>query len=133
MGVDLFSLKNNRDICFNWTAWKFLRDTAKEFGWKPMGTVVNPEDPLSSLEGEDFTDLEKQRIKKRAEEQSNSWDGIYYSNEDQIVTDQDAANFLQALTRAVNNRKFLASINEDSLDVIKVFMEFLKNGAFQIS
>ena len=133
MGVDLFSLKNNRDAWFNWTAWKFLRDTAKEFGWKPIGTVVSLEDPISSLEKEDFTDLEKQRMKKKFKKQSNNWDGIYSSNEDQIVTAPDAANLLQALTRAVNNRKFLVSINGDSLDVIKDFMELLKNGAFRIS
>lgn len=133
MGVDLFSLKNNRDACFNWTAWKFLRDTAREFGWEPMGTVINLEDPLSPREGEGLTDLEKQRIKKVVEEQDKDWDGNYASNEDQIVTDPDAANLLQALTRAINKRDFLTSINEDSLAVIKDFMEFLKYGAFRIS
>lgn len=45
----------------------------------------------------------------------------------------DASNLLQALTWAINNRAFLASINEDSLEVIKDFMEFLKYGAFRIS
>lgn len=98
-----------------------------------MGTVINLGDPITSLRGEDLTDLEKQRIKKGVEKEDKDWDGTYASNDDQIVTDLDAANLLQSLTRAVNNRKFLASINEDSLDVIKVFMEFLKNGAFQIS
>jgi hypothetical protein len=133
MGVDLFSLKNNREAWFNWTAWKFLLDMARKFGWEPMGTVINLEDPLASREGEGPTDLEKRRIKKEVGEQDKDWDGTYFSNDDQIVTDPDAANLLQSLTRAINNRDFLSSINEDSLDVIKDFMEFLKNGAFQIS
>jgi hypothetical protein len=133
MGVDLFSLKNNRDVCFNWTAWRFLLDTARKFGWEPLGTVINLEDPLSSLKGEDLNDLEKQRIKKGVEKRGKGWDGIYTSNEEQIVITPDAANLLQALTRAINNPDFLASINKDSLDVINDFMEFLKNGAFRIS
>jgi hypothetical protein len=133
MGVDLFSLKNNQDSCFNWAAWRFLRNTAREFGWEPMGTVMNLEDPLAPWEGEDLTDLEKQRIKNGVKKMSKGWEGTYCSNEDQIVTDPDAANLLQALTRAINNRGFLSSIDEESLDVIKEFMEFLKNGAFRIS
>ena len=130
MGVDLFSLKNNRDVGFNWAAWRFLRHTAREFGWEPLGTVISLEDPLSSWEGEDLTDLEKQRIKRGGEELDKNWDGTYASNEDQIVTDLDSVNLLRALTRAINNREFLASIDEDSLAVIKDFMEFLKNGLF---
>jgi hypothetical protein len=133
MGVDLFSLRNNQEAWFNWTAWKFLLNTAQEFGWEPMGTVINLEDPLASWEGEDLTDLEKQRIIKRAESLSKSWEGFYTFNEDQIVTEPDAANLLQALTRAINNGEFLSSIGEDSLDVIKEFMGFLKNGAFRIN
>jgi hypothetical protein len=112
---------------------RILLDTAREFGWEPLGTVINLEDPLSPWEGKDLTDLEKQRLKKRGTKLNNGWDGAYTLNEDQVVSDPDAANLLQSLTRAINNRDFLSSINEDSLDVIKVFMEFLKNGAFRIS
>ncbi|MBI4766661.1 MAG: hypothetical protein HY787_19040 [Deltaproteobacteria bacterium] len=133
MGVDLLSLKNNREAWFNWTAWKFLLNTAREFGWEPMGTVINLKEPPSPRKGEGINYLEKQRIKKRAEEWDKDWDGSYISNDDQIVTDSDAANLLQSLTRSINNREFLASINEDSLAVIKDLMGFLKNGAFRIS
>ena len=133
MGVDLFSLKNNQEAWFNWSAWRVLLNTAQEFGWEPMGTVINLDDPLASWEGEVLTDLGKQRTIKRAESLSKSWEGFYTFNEDQIVTEPDAAHLLHALTRAINNREFLSSLGEDSLDVIKEFMGFLKNGAFRIN
>jgi hypothetical protein len=133
MGVDLFSLKNAQDTWFNWSAWRFLLDTAKRFGWEPMGTVINLEEPPFPWEEEGLTDIEKQRIKKGVEKQNKDWDGTYYSNEDQIVTDLDSSKLLQAMTRAINKRKFLISIDEDSVSVIKEFMDFLKHGAFRIS
>jgi hypothetical protein len=131
MGVDLSSLKNDRDAWFNWSAWRFLLDTAKRFGWEPMGTVFEDQIPLRKKGN--LSDIEKQRIRKRVEAQDENLDGSYYSNDDQIVPDPDAANLLQALTRSINNRNFLASIEEDSFEVIKDFMGFLKNGAFRIS
>jgi hypothetical protein len=127
LGVDLFSLKNNDDIWFNWSAWRFLRKTARDFGWEPMGTIIElsdiPENKKVPINLNDY------RIEKIAEK----WDGAYASNDDQIVTAPDAANLLQALTRAVNDKNFWNSIAEESLEVVLEFMDFLKNGAFRIS
>jgi hypothetical protein len=66
---------------------------------------------------------------------SGAIDLVFQEPEGWVIADYktDAGNLLQALTRAINNRDFLSSIDEDSLDVIKEFMEFLKKGAFRIS
>jgi hypothetical protein len=127
LGVDLFSLKDNQDIWFNWSAWKFLRETARDFGWQPMGTVVNLQNITENKTN--LISLKEYKLEKMVED----WNGGYASNDDQIVTAPDAADLLQALTRAVNNRAFWNSIAEESQEVIMEFMEFLKNGAFRIS
>lgn len=45
MGVDLTSLKNRgKWASFNWTAWRFLLNTASEYGWIPKGTVLEVTD-----------------------------------------------------------------------------------------
>jgi hypothetical protein len=133
MGVDLISLKHNEDAWFSWSTWRFLRNTAKDFGWVPLGTVINPEESMIIWKEDNLSEIEWQRIKKGMERVSESWEGNYDSNDTQTVTDQDAANLLQALTRAVNNQTFLNSIEEDDLAVIREFMEFLKNGDFLIA
>jgi hypothetical protein len=132
MGVDLFSLKNSQDTCFNWAAWRFLRNTAKDFGWEPMGTVINPEASMIVWEEDNLSEIEWLSIKKGMERVSESWEGNYDTNETQTVTDQDAANLLQALTRAVNNQAFIGSIDEEDVTLIKEFMDFLRNGGFLI-
>lgn len=133
MGVDLFNLKNKQDIGFNWSDWRFLRNTAKAFGWEPLGTVINPEASMIVWEEDNLSEIEWQRIKKGMERVGEIWKGNYDTNDTQTVTDQDAANFLQALTRAINGQDFLESIDENALAVIKEFMEFLKDGGFIIA
>ena len=132
MGVDLFSLKNNQDIAFNWSAWRFLKKTALDFGWKPLGTVINPEASMIVWEEDNLSEIEWHRIKKGMERVGETWEGNYDTNDTQTVTDQDAANLLQALTRAINDQDFLESIDEGAFAVIKEFMDFLKNGSFLI-
>ena len=77
MGVDLFSLKNKLDIGFNWSGWRFLRNTAKAFGWEPLGTVINPEGSMIVWEEDNLSEIEWQRIKKGMERVGESWDGNY--------------------------------------------------------
>lgn len=110
-----FSIKNKQDIAFNWSDWRFLRNTAKAFGWEPLGTVINPEASMIVWEEDNLSEIEWQRIKKGMERVGEIWKGNYDSNDTQTVTDQDAANLLQALTRAINDQDFLESIDEDAL------------------
>ncbi len=128
MGVDLTSLKNRRKwASFNWTAWRFLLDTASEYGWIPKGTVL------------EVTDKKRSRKKKpsgaklakttRSEEYTP---GGYASNDGQLVTTDDAANMLRALTRALNTSTFVERHSKDDLNMIKEFTKFLINGAFRI-
>ena len=71
-------------------------------------------------------------IKKGMERVGEIWKGNYDTNDTQMVTAQDAANLLKALTRAINDQDFLESIDEDALAVIRKFIEFLKDGGFII-
>lgn len=74
MGVDLIS--SHGDVSFNWSAWEHCLDVALAFGWQPAGTVAP-------------TDFR------------GDWDGTYFTNDLQEVTDEDARALGAALHRAV--------------------------------
>jgi hypothetical protein len=76
VGVDLFNLKNSQDICFNWSTWRFLRNTAQDFGWEPLGTVINPEASMLVWEEDNLSEIEWRRIKKGWSELANPGRGI---------------------------------------------------------
>ena len=92
MGVDLTSLKNRRKwASFNWSAWRFLLNTASEYGWTPKGTVLEVTDKKKSRKKSSGAKLAQTT---RNEEYSP---GGYASNDGQTVTTEDAVNMLRAL------------------------------------
>ncbi len=128
MGVDLTSLKNRGEwASFNWTAWRFLLNTALENGWIPKGTVLEVNDKKRSRKKKPSG--AKLAKTPRSEKYTP---GDYASNDGQLVTTEDAANMLRALTRAMNTSKFVEMHSEDDLNMIKEFTKFLINGAFRI-
>jgi hypothetical protein len=74
MGMDLLS--EHGDERFNARGWRWCLERAKEFGWSPEGTVA----PID-FQGE--------------------WNGDYFTNDYQTVTDRDARALGEALLRAV--------------------------------
>ncbi len=127
VGVDLTSLKNRgKWASFNWTAWRFLLNTALEYGWTPKGTVL------------ELTEKKKSRKKssgaKLAQTTQNEeyTRGGYASNDGQTVTTEDAVNLLRALKRALDTSTFVEKTSKDDLKMIRDFGKFLINGAFRI-
>ncbi len=74
MGMDLIS--DHGVESFNCSGWRYCLETAERFGWKPEGTLAG-----------------RQCI--------GEWDGGYYGNDYQKVTDRDACALGGALLRAV--------------------------------
>lgn len=119
MGYDFWS-KQLGPFCANVSGWDHLTEAALAFGWKPAGTHATRTDgkPLN---------------------------GTYFSNDDQIVTEEDARELAGALRRAiaaaedgdsieVANLSARAENAMKSLDVsyVREFAEFCEQGAFRI-
>ena len=88
----------------NWTGWREIYGLAVEFGWEPAGTICP-----------DGCDPE-------------NWEGDYFSNDGQLITDEDAAALAAALRRAIaaNVLKSTASDrqepSEKEAEVVPTFM-----------
>jgi hypothetical protein len=110
MGYDLQSrIKSENDYYrFNIAGWSDVLALAKEYGWKPMGTVM--EEPATEI----------------------NWDGYYHSNDGQMVLDEDAQNIREALEKALVDDSFLNNEHKVWIGRVKGFVEFLKNGDFYI-
>jgi hypothetical protein len=95
MGVDLSGAGGCKWL--SWTGWEKLLKLAHEYGWKPAGTkpprgiVMKPDGSI---------DHEMTAMYSWSEE---DWDGSYFSNNGQYVTDEDAANIADALERALHD------------------------------
>ena len=74
MGMDLVGKHGGKS--FQIHGWRMCLDRAIEFGWTPEGTVAPTDFP-------------------------GEWQGGYYSNDFQAVTDSDARALGEALLRAV--------------------------------
>ena len=85
MGYDL---RNKQGDYFgaNIGAWDHLTEAALAFDWKPAGTLHPIDDEFG---GEPFLTFEAR------------WDGGYFSNDYQRVTDEDASELAAALRRAI--------------------------------
>jgi hypothetical protein len=74
-----------------------LLDLAHEYGWEPAGTeppqwiATNPDGSI---------DHEMTAMYSRSKE---NWDGSYFSNDGQYVTDEEAASIADALERALDD------------------------------
>ena len=122
MGVDLNSIKaknkKNEYIHFNWAGWRYVTNLMADNGWIPQGTVQRP------FEVRDLTDGRVNTIKSDPQ-----WDGSYFSNDGQFVTDEDAANMLMALKKGLPGEK---GESKEWQDKLQKFIKFLENGEFQI-
>jgi hypothetical protein len=85
MGVDLSGKHGSQS--YNWWAWRDLLEMARSNGWKPVGTTT-ADDP--------------------------DWNGDYFSNDGQRVTDDDAHAIADALSVAVRDAFEPSSIAGDS-------------------
>jgi hypothetical protein len=138
MGYDLY---NKRGDYFgaNIAAWDHLTEAALAFDWKPAGTL-----PPQFDEGGPVTCYDTFEAR---------WEGGYFSNEFQRVSDEDARNLAVALRQAIaaaegikgdetarvkfsewNNLPARAENAARSLNVrfVRRFVKYCEKGAFQI-
>ena len=81
----------------SYRAWGTALKLAWEHGWEPAGTKP-PEWTAYTPDGvvdEEATRAERQRYA--------NWDGLYCSNNRQVICDEDAANIADALERALDD------------------------------
>lgn len=112
MGVDLCSNHGNESL--NWTGWRELLDLARDHGWQPQGTA--PPDDWDN---------------------AKHWDGGYYSNYWQRVTDSDAHALAEALLRGFEadfkrEQENPTEWPNDWLDRVRQFADFALKGGFYI-
>jgi hypothetical protein len=111
MGYDLHN-KHGDYFRANIARWPFLLDTARKHGWEPSGTLA-PE----YNEGGETTAFDRA-----------TWDGGYFSNDFQRVSDNDARNIAAALRKALKTAEFSP---EDEW-YLRHFIAYCQNGSFEI-
>ena len=79
MGYDLMNFKEGYFHCNIWS-WNVLLKLAKEFGWEPEGTTINPE-------------FSKTGVRELSMN--------YYSNSHQVVRKTDADKIAESLEKAL--------------------------------
>lgn len=89
MGMDLSGAGGNE--YFSNVAWYKILKLAYEYGWQPQGT-----------EAGQWYD-ENGELNRQLSPDPEEWDGTYFSNDFQWVTDEDAANIADALERALDD------------------------------
>lgn len=123
MGMDLKSRRTSGRDSYTWDMWRALFELGAEYGWVPAGTVLD--DYELGLYGVEDVD----GWHKKLEEE---WNGSYFANVCQIVTEDDAQNWKKALEAAIADPVFLKSNGRPSLRCIKEFIDFLSDGEFRI-
>jgi hypothetical protein len=115
MGVDPSGKGGDAD--FKWPTWRVLLTLAYYYGWKPAGTEqgwwVHPET------GELINQMSPD---------PDDWDGDYFTNAFQWVTDEDA-NSADPLGRACNEE----DDKEFNIDFLCEFITYCRAGAFSIA
>jgi hypothetical protein len=95
-------------------AWRTSLDIAEAYGWQALGTVHH---------------------------QIDDWGGEYLLSDDQTVTDEDASNIAEALSKAVADRfqqlsgtclEYVLKDTQGSAKFLEGLMSYLKRGSFQI-
>ena len=89
MGMDLCGAEGNE--YFSNVSWYKILKLAYEYGWQPQGTEVGG-----------WYD-ENGELNRQLSPDPEEWDGTYFSNDFQWVTDEDASNIADALERALND------------------------------
>ena len=90
-----YNFKNaSENFRLNYFAWPCALTLAKNFGWKPMGTVLQKE----AVRIPDELDISDDEYVKRT---VKNWKGDYNCSEFQLVIKEDALNLGRALKKAV--------------------------------
>jgi hypothetical protein len=96
MGMDLSG--KGGYFRFSNYAWRAALELAHEHGWQPAGTQL----PNITVYAPDGVTIDE--VATRAERPRHAnWDGGYFWNECQVVSDEDAANIADALERALDD------------------------------
>ncbi len=96
MGMDLSG--KGGYFRFSNHAWHAALELAHEHGWDPAGTQA-PEVTVYALDG---ATVDEVRMRTERQRYAN-WGGGYFTNEYQVVSDEDAANIAEALGRALDD------------------------------
>ncbi len=91
MGMDLRGPSG--EFRFNTHDWRKVLHLARVYGWEPEGTQ-GPDIEMGTWVHGSFVAHDNQPAKE-------AWDGTYLSNDYQRVTDDDAMNLVNALSRAI--------------------------------
>jgi hypothetical protein len=113
MGVDLIG---HGGASFNGETWRRCLDIAIAFGWQPAGTIAPPD-------------------------HDRDWDGGYFSNDLQEVSDADAGALGRALHRAVTSVRTGGPLTEEqakavagiNIAVVCELADYTVSGHFAIS
>jgi hypothetical protein len=140
MGYDLHNTETGDYFCANGGGWNCSFEAGLAFNWKPAGTLhpINDENG-----GAEYFAFEAQ------------WEGVYFTNDYQRVTTQDAAAWAAALRRAIHaaeivtkdSDNFVSSselyltarqencartLNNKSLEFLRKFADYCDKGGFDI-
>jgi hypothetical protein len=77
---------------FSNTSWCKVLELADRYGWKPAGTEPGR-----------WVDPSTGKLDKQLSPDPEEWDGSYFGNSFQWVTDEDAARIADALERALDD------------------------------
>jgi hypothetical protein len=83
---------------FSQGAWRAVLELAREHGWEPAGTKP-PEWTVYAPDGVTVDEVATRAERRRYA----NWDGGYFWNEYQVVSDEDAVNIADALERALDD------------------------------
>jgi len=132
-----YNFKNaSGNFRFNIFAWPCALTLAKNFNWKPMGTVLRD----FTVRVPDGLDISNEQYIRETVER---WDGEYCANEWQLVEEEDALNLAFALMIAVkvlpdedDDSKIVQSIDhwsgKDNKKILKDFIKYCMGGEFDI-
>jgi hypothetical protein len=95
MGMDLHGAGG--DFRFNIFAWGQVLGLAQQYGWEPAGTEMQPME-LRNADGSVDHELTEHYMALAVD-----WDGNYFTNDFQHVSDEDAATIADALERALDD------------------------------
>jgi hypothetical protein len=142
MGMDLSG--KGGYFRFSNSAWCAVLELAYEHGWEPAGTKA-PEFTFYAPDGVTVDEVETRTWRQLYRD----WNGSYFGNAFQVVSDEDAANIAEALERALDDvsdegggRHLLppaqhqaarrGELSQEDKDYLQEFIKFCRAGAFSI-
>jgi len=126
MSMSLYNHKLQDYFDASRTSWRNLLELAQTFGWEPEGTVLPPEKlPFPDI-GTSIEELKKAT-------KAINWCGTYYSNDFQIVTNEDAHAMAAALTKSLIHIPIDKSDKPDWIQSIEFADEHRMDQLFQRS